>query len=93
MSDIQYTESDRGFKCYTPIKDTYGGQVGVYESSAATQPCIWVSIQQFPRSDGSVDPEAAVHITLEQAERLRDILQAAITNHYQIAADKPETEK
>ena len=74
----QVKTSDRGFHSFALIaaKEGYEGWVKVYESSAASEPCIWVSTEEGP----------AVHLTLEKATLLRDQLSWLIENHYQVGA-------
>jgi hypothetical protein len=63
-----------------PINPNRGGEVRVYESSAADGPHIWLNVKE------PADPvlgEAHAHLTLEQAKLLRDQLDYLIGNHYQ----------
>lgn len=68
--------SDRGFKQGHQIESDYGGMIRAYESSAAEGPHVWVRIEcpidlnepQGPMTD------AVVHLTLENAIKLRDQL-------------------
>ncbi len=93
----EFTTSDRGLKHYKPIEDTYGATVSVYESSAASAPHIWVSIDgkchlssspttHVGVSHGIASGAAFAHLTLEDAEALREALGAAIQGHYQTVA-------
>lgn len=77
---MDYEVTDRGFKHYEPIAGDRGETIRVYESSAAREPCIWLEVEDGP-----------AHLTLEQAERVRDTLDAAIRNHYQRESVPPET--
>ena len=45
MSDIEITTTSRGFHQYgSSVETTYGHDVKVYESSAASGPHVWLSI-------------------------------------------------
>lgn len=74
---------DRGFKHMPKISDPNGGTVRVAESSAAWAPRIWLSLEPC-----GLD-RATVHLSLEDAERLRDQLDYLIRNHYQLAWETP----
>lgn len=81
---IEYEESDRGFKQYGPIETDYGHVLRVYESSAATRPCLWLSVD--PQAAATKDRggrELGVHMTLDEAVTLRDTIDRAIEKHYQ----------
>ena len=83
---VRYTTSERGFRQYEPIQTSYGHEISVYESSAADAPHIWVKIELSERAAARVglDPQAATaHLTLDQANALRDAIDAAIEGHYQ----------
>jgi hypothetical protein len=67
------TSTDRGFKHLPPIAGSYGGQVRVYESSAATHPYIWLNVD-----------EATLHLTVEDATKLAEQLAYLVKNHYQV---------
>ena len=81
----EFETSDRGFKHYQPIKTTYGAEVSVYESSAARGPHIWLKISQpDPKMAGQLErAQAFAHMSIEQAEQVRDAIDAAIAYHYQ----------
>lgn len=82
-----FKTTDRGFKHYEPIETSYGHEIRVYESSAATRPCIWLSVkltEEESRNSGIAPCEANAHMTIEQAEMVRDAIDTAIKNHYQI---------
>jgi len=66
----------RGFHQYgEPFLDTYDAILDVYESSAASGPHVWLSIEK-----GTVDAAqgAVAHLNPKQAEQLIDRLQAWI---------------
>jgi hypothetical protein len=95
----EFKESPRGFRHYEPIKSTYGHRIRVYESSAADAPHLWVNIEgrinyrpetvvvhrnSLMGDTHEAQGDAAAHMTLEQAKALRDALDTAIENHYQL---------
>lgn len=85
QAHMQATITSRGFVHMPPISCAYGGDVRVYESSAASAPHIWVLARQLSdmNDDRSELIESAVHLTLESAQQLRDQLNYLIDNHYQ----------
>lgn len=89
MSDALTPEySGRGFKHMPPVPSVYGGEVRVYESSSAMAPHVWLSATcPSDLNDRSSAPvEAVAHLTLEDAEVLRDQLTFLIEHHYQLEA-------
>lgn len=93
MSDrpahLQPTETNRGFAVLPSIAGNYGGDVTVWESSAAEQPKLWVKINELDDLNDSVkgDPNspthsATIHLTAEDAWKLADQLRCAVENHY-----------
>jgi hypothetical protein len=80
-----HTVTDRGFKRMEPFKCSYGSEVAVYESSAATGPHIWLKVHCDTKVlSRQKEGEGTAHLTLEQACRLRDQLNWLLRNHYQI---------
>ena len=73
--------TDRGFGHLPPIQGAYGGNVAVYESSAASGPHIWLCATP---AEIEANPDVTVHLSLESAEHLRDQLTWLIENHYQV---------
>lgn len=71
------TATDRGFDHYPAIPGAYGGEVRAYESSAASGPHVWLSV------DGET-----IHLTAENAKKLAEQLLALVANHYQNEADQ-----
>ncbi len=69
---LQFTP--RGFAVYTMFEDTYGNNVRVQESSSAEGPHIWIFCDPMNPDQKGVSP----HLSLEQAEHLRDALGQAI---------------
>lgn len=89
MADAPYETSDRGFRHYEPTPTSYGHEVRIYESSAAMEPHLWLSVELTPenaRDAGSnIEPgRQAAHMTLDQAEEVYNKLGAAIRDHYQV---------
>lgn len=86
MSDerTDVTVTDRGFQHMAPVPGTYGGEVKVYESSSAMAPHIWLNVWSYADVNNRTGrEEATVHLTLEDADLLRDRLGHLIENHYQ----------
>lgn len=78
-----YETTDRGFLHMPPIDGTYDGhQAKVYESSAALEPCLWLSA-------GDGERKVHVHLTVEQALRLADQIVFLARNHYQLRSGDP----
>lgn len=78
--------SDRGFTHMRPVPSSYGGNVAVYESSAAEHPHIWLRVQcptDLNRPDGPIT-EAVAHLPIEGAELLYKQLGHLIENHHQL---------
>ena len=73
--------SERGFAQLLPIRSEYGGEMSVYESSAASGPHIWLKAREAMR--GEPERTAALHLTAENAWRLADQLRYLVRNHYQ----------
>lgn len=89
-TEPEFIITDRGFKHLKPIPGAYGGEVTVYESSAAMHPHIWLLVKEpndlnaWARGDQSEGlHEAHSHLRIEDAEKLRDQLTWLIENHYQ----------
>ena len=83
MTDPSY--SDRGFAHMPAVPSEYGGDVRVYESSAAMGPHIWLTATapvSLNEPDGPT-VKAPIHLTLANAVVLRDQLTYLINNHYQ----------
>lgn len=77
--------SVRGFDRLPPIPSEYGGEVSVYESSAALGPHVWlkaVAPVDLNDPDGPTR-EVPIHLTAENAWRLAEQLQLLVRNHYQ----------
>lgn len=81
--------SGRGFAHWEPVESTYGGEVRVYESSAASGPHIWINVSGECHLDGHPKPHpglafglapgsTSAHLTMRSARDLRDRLTAAI---------------
>jgi hypothetical protein len=87
--------TNRGFKHLPGLPSTYvGGQVRLYESSAALEPCMWILVRDRVDLSRPVRPmrvegglsvvETTAHLSLETAKKLRDQLDYLITHHYQL---------
>ncbi len=86
MTDhLNVTTSDRGFDSMDPIPSEYGGEVRVYESSAAFVPHIWLRATAPVNLNEPNGPshEVPIHLTAENAWRLADQLRYLVENHYQ----------
>lgn len=99
-----YEVSDRGFVHWTPVPDTYGHEIKVYESSAADGPCMWLSIDGPVHLNAPAEPKAGIphgvspdgsasaHLTYEQVLQVRARLTAWIARHVtegaEIVADR-----
>lgn len=66
--------TERGFTIYDAFADKYGNDIRVQESSLATDRCVWV----FASKAGHPQEPASAHLTIPQAERVRDALDAFI---------------
>lgn len=73
-----------------PILGNYGGDVMVWESSAADEPKLWIKVREpndlnawcwGDESAGTHD--AGLHLTAEDAWKLADQLRCMVENHYQ----------
>jgi hypothetical protein len=64
--------SERGFDRYPAIPGAYGGEVSIYESSAASGPHVWLKVTESP-----------LHLTAENATKLAEQLLALVAGHYQ----------
>lgn len=67
--------TQRGFIIYDKFTDTYGNDVRVQESSSATRDAVWIFCNEAPGRAGSA------HLNVEQAKRVRDALDAFISEH------------
>jgi hypothetical protein len=74
------TYSDRGFAFFEPTLTDYGATIQISESSAASGPHLWLRTEQPPPEYPGALKEASTsaHMTLKQAEEIRDKLDAAI---------------
>ncbi|MGE5827592.1 MAG: hypothetical protein ACM30G_04410 [Micromonosporaceae bacterium] len=89
---LSYTKTDRGFKHLPAIPGTHGerpaGRVRVYESSAASDRYVWLSVEQpadrnHPENGQVV--EATIHMRLEDAVKLAEQIGWLAEHHYQNA--------
>jgi hypothetical protein len=71
------TVTDRGFRWLPSLPDTHGkNSARVLESSAATEPCIWLRLNW----DGE---DAVVHLNAERAWQLKEQIEWLLEHHYQ----------
>lgn len=89
----QFEVSDRGFVHWTPVEDTYGHEVKVYESSAAEEPCMWLSVDGPVHLNAPAKPAAGVshgvspdghasaHLNFSQVLQVYDRMSAWIARH------------
>lgn len=86
MSDELTPETtERGFKRFAAIPSEYGGEVRVYESSAASGPHVWLNAAapvSLNEPDGP-QVQAPIHLTAENARLLGQQLLHLADNHYQ----------
>lgn len=66
MSEPDRSTTERGFTIYDEFTDRYGNEVSVVESSLATEACCWIFCDRAP------------HLTVAQARRVRNALDAFI---------------
>ena len=86
MSEPNRTVTERGFDSYDEFTDSYGATIRVQESSAAPAPHVWVFVDGggteapvgFPGLPEGRKNDGSAHLTVEQARRLRDALDAFI---------------
>lgn len=77
MAEPDRSTTERGFIIYDEFTDTYGNQVRVQESSAATCAKVWIFC-----NDGCFPAKKEMpHLNVEQARRVRDALDAFISEH------------
>jgi hypothetical protein len=85
------TTDQRGFTAFDEFKCTRNTNIRIKESSAASDPHIWLFLDEDATVFTRPTPgSAGAHLSIENAERLRDALDVAIREHYQIAAGAPE---
>lgn len=76
--------SERGFARFKTVTCEYGSEVKVYESSAASGPRVWLSIddsawRSAAQKQKDCPGHSSAHLTLDQARKIRGELDAAIT--------------
>lgn len=82
---LEKVYSDRGFARLPKIPSEYGGDVSVYESSAAMGPHVWLTAKapvDLNDRDGAT-VEAPMHLTADNARRLGEQLIQIADGHYQ----------
>lgn len=81
---LHATRTDRGFEHMPPIPNRDGGEVRVYESSAADGPHLWLRVR-------GRTGEGLAHLTAEDAWKVADQLRWLVEHHYQGDA-RPEVQ-
>ena len=74
MTEPNRSATERGFTIYDEFPDTYRNDVRVQQSSAATGPRVWIFC-----NEGGSEESTSPHLDVAQAERVRDALDAFIT--------------
>mgnify|MGYP001559163661 CR=1 FL=1 len=68
-------KTDRGFSLYCEMKDSRGCNIRVIESSIAGDPHIYVFCQnQGAYHTDAIGADEPLHLTVDQAQELRDAL-------------------
>lgn len=83
---LEQSRSSRGFAFLPALLGSYGGNVKVYESSAAEYQRIWLCVTELDDANGPADGpahDATIHLDADQAWRLSEQLQDLVRNHYQ----------
>ena len=83
----RYELTDRGFRHYEEIQTSYGHEIRIYESSAASAPHLWLDVSltaEGAARSGIEVCSATAHCTFDQATQVRDTLDTAMKNHYQL---------
>lgn len=79
------TKDVRGFTTFDEFECTYGTRIRVKESSAASDPHVWLFLDQNPAILTKPEPgNAAAHLNLKQVDRLIEALTAIKRDHYQL---------
>lgn len=86
---LTVTRTDRGFSHLPALLDTYGGQVEVYESSAASGPHIWLNAQSPANYNdpAGAKTQAMLHLPVEDAVKLAEQILLLARGHYQGPTD------
>jgi hypothetical protein len=74
---LEPTESARGFVALPALAAAYGGEIEVYESSAASGPHLWI------KSTDEGGQAVTLHVTAETAWKFAEQIVTAVRNHYQ----------
>lgn len=77
--------SDRGFKHMPALGLNFGGRLSLYESSAASEPRIWLNatMQKNPGVIGTETISVTNTMDLDDVDRMIDQLMWLRDNHYQ----------
>lgn len=76
-SHLEPTASDRGFAALPALAGAYGGEIEVYESSAASGPHLWV------KATDETGKEVILHLSAETSWKFAEQVVTAVRNHYQ----------
>lgn len=71
----------RGFRYMDSFKTSYGHTLQIQESSSY-DPSIWLRVDGAGNTCDDPESRLSVHLTLKQAEKLRNQLDYFINNHY-----------
>lgn len=89
MSEIAFRATERGFG-RGEFKDLYGQECSVQDSSLATEPAIWLGVDRGlrePGSGGLVEMHARMHLGVDQAKCLIEVLQRFLRTESVLGAD------
>jgi hypothetical protein len=77
---VNRSTTERGFVIYDEFTDTHGTGIRVQESSSAEESRCWIFADGTARGTSG-----APHLNVEQAKRVRDALDAFISEHEEAA--------
>lgn len=81
---LEPVKTDRGFQHLPSIADGYGSSIRVYESSAATEPYVWVKIrEELTTPRGGQTKEICAHLAMEDLVKLGEQIEWMKQHHYQ----------
>jgi hypothetical protein len=78
MAELNRSTTDSGLTVYDEFTDTYDHEVRVVESSASGETCCWIVAGATMTAGGR---PASAHLNVEQAKRVRDALDAFISEY------------
>jgi hypothetical protein len=80
---LTVARSGRGLVKLPDIPGAYGGHAEVYESSAASEPHLWLKVVETGSSRlDRQDADATLHLNAEQAWQLAEQLMQSVRGHY-----------